>query len=929
MKKIVTIIIILFITQMFSSNILENEYFDIEKNKFTDGVFITPSVFVQKNIQLKSGDLLKFKVSIPEEGLYNIKLKYKVLNDSLEDNELSVKINGEYQFFEARRIILPQFWMPVSKKFNKDRYGNDLLPEHIKYKIENTYVFRDPAFIEEKPLYFYFSKGENEIELKLENGSIEIYEMNIISNVNIPKYEDYLINEGDSKNVFIKIEAEKYDYKNDTAINPVVSRDLEVEPYSTNNLLLNVFGGDTWAKSGKTVYYKVQVPQDGYYLLGVKYLQKDKPNMPVYREIYINDEIPFKEFDHVKFEYNSNWNIKSFDYKIYLNKGENIISFETDSTIYGNLINMLIREINSLNDLSLSMKKLIGQNNNQYIEWEVKDYFPDIDAYFKDIKRFILNSEEKLLELGVKKNSQPILLFEMALRNVDYFIENINKIPQKYSLISEGENSIVKYFSLILNELKNQPLLMDQIYVYSPGMQLPEKNISLNTKIMEFMKRFINSFLIKKKEKIDKDYITVWVNRSRNYIELMQRLADNDFTPKTGIKVKFSLMPNEQKLILANAAKITPDVAIGISNWLPFEMGIRGAVLDLRQFEDFPEIISNFSPGALLLYIYQEKCFGLPETQDFYVLFYRKDILDSLKIPIPETWEDVKNIIPELQRYGLNFYIPLSGSGGLKPFMFTTPFIFQTGGELYSKDGFSTTIDSLESIQGIKLMTELYTLYGVPLQVPNFFEKFKNGTLPIGISNLTTYIQLLVAAPELANSWDIALSPGIERNGEIYRWQAGSAQSVAIFNNTKSPEKAWEFIKWWLSEKTQANFSILIETLYGKEFFWNSANLKAFKQNSLPKEHKKVILEQWKWLREPVKTPASYILEREISNIWTKVVFEGKNLRASIDESVIKVNKEFSRKLEEFGYIKNGKKIKEYIIPDIQTILNWGNYNEK
>ena len=40
--------------------------------------------------------------------------------------------------------------------------------------------------------------------------------------------------------------------------------------------------------------------------------------------------------------------------------------------------------------------------------------------------------------------------------------------------------------------------------------------------------------------------------------------------------------------------------------------------------------------------------------------FYRKDILSELGLNIPRTWEDVMEVIPELQKRNMNFGLPLS-----------------------------------------------------------------------------------------------------------------------------------------------------------------------------------------------------------------------------------------------------------------------------
>ncbi|HQC41077.1 MAG TPA: hypothetical protein PK148_07760, partial [Petrotogaceae bacterium] len=161
-------------------------------------------------------------------------------------------------------------------------------------------------------------------------------------------------------------------------------------------------------------------------------------------------------------------------------------------------------------------------------------------------------------------------------------------------------------------------------------------------------------------------------------------------------------------------------------------------------------------------------------------------------------------------------------------------------------------------------------------------------------------------------------------------WHAGSTQACMIFKNTQNPESSWEFIKWWMSRETQSNFGYQVQALYGKEYMYNSANIRAFEQIPIPSEHKSTVLQQWKWMKEIPKTPAGYMLERELSNIWIKIVLQGKNTRAAVDESVIKINKEISRKLEEFGYSKDGVKIKDYYIPSIEDIIGWRNdYEEK
>ena len=63
--------------------------------------------------------------------------------------------------------------------------------------------------------------------------------------------------------------------------------------------------------------------------------------------------------------------------------------------------------------------------------------------------------------------------------------------------------------------------------------------------------------------------------------------------------------------------------------------------------------------------------------------------------------------------------------------------------------------------------------------------------------------------------------------------------------------------------------------------------------------------------------------ERELSNVWNKIVFDGVNPRVAIDNSIIIINREITRKMEEFGYLENGVKIKEFKIPTIESVRRW------
>jgi ABC-type glycerol-3-phosphate transport system substrate-binding protein len=182
----------------------------------------------------------------------------------------------------------------------------------------------------------------------------------------------------------------------------------------------------------------------------------------------------------------------------------------------------------------------------------------------------------------------------------------------------------------------------------------------------------------------------------------------------------------------------------------------------------------------------------------------------------------------------------------------------------------------------------------------------------------------MTAAPEISGLWGIDLYPAtVLPDGTQNRYATGSAQTSIMFQNTDKPQEAWQFLTWWMSTETQSEFQEQLILNYGREYLWFSANLEAFNNLDIPAEHKAVIREQWQWVQEPVRLPGSYMQERELSNIWNRIVFDGVNPRVAIDRSVIIINREIARKMEEFGYLVDGVQVREFTIPTIETVRGW------
>ena len=112
----------------------------------------------------------------------------------------------------------------------------------------------------------------------------------------------------------------------------------------------------------------------------------------------------------------------------------------------------------------------------------------------------------------------------------------------------------------------------------------------------------------------------------------------------------------------------------------------------------------------------------------------------------------------------------------------------------------------------------------------------------------------------------------------------------------------------------------MIKISYGDEYMWNTANTEAFGMLPWKSDDKEVILEQAEWIVEAPRVPGSYMVERELSNAYNSIVVDGKTLRTTLDDAAKNIDRETERKLEEFGYLKDGEVVTEYETPTIETV---------
>lgn len=895
----------------------------------TDAVY-TDDYGYTSAVQIGERGSIELELNVVADGIYYMCFDYLADSDTILPVEAQFMIDGDFPFYEMRQQVLESQWSTPQQK-SYDSYGNEVvgIPDKV-YEWQNKYIM-DSTYRYSGPLGIELTKGRHTVTVTLKEGTLLLGNFKLTAKPQVEAYTGSERAEGDG---FIEIQAEDFTYRNASSIHATCEYDPNLYPYQAGNRIMNTVDSTSFSEGGQQISYQFTVEKEGNYYLAFHYSQSDKSDFPVFMNIRIDGELPNTEFENCAFAYKKDYNLYTLldsegnKISVPLGAGQHTISMQISMEPLRNALETIEQIMGKVNDLSLEVTKVAGTNKDKYRDFSLESYIPGIgDTLTQWADELAAVMEEARTYNPDKKKIAAFSSISIAENQLRSLAKKPDELIYRIDELATSTSSVNQHLANLIDSLNGNDFSLDSIYLYQEdaAKQLPRhKNVFVKAGLG--IVRFCTSFgkQAYSSSNTNPEHLQVSVNRSRQHLEIMQQMITEEFTPQTGIEVDLSLMPDQTKLVLANASGDSPDVATGVNYSIPFELGIRGALKDLTQFDDFAEVAGRYTEGLLMPYVIDDSVYAIPETMNFQVLFYRKDILDKLGLEVPDTLEDVEEMLPDLQMRGLNFYYPTARTVGMKTFLDTTPIIFQSGGRLYDTYVEDVTITSEEVVEGFTTLTNLFTIYNLPKDVPNFYQHFRNGDYPIGISDFGTYNLISNAAPEIDGSWGVALIPGVkDENGEVMRYSSAGAESTFLFNSTpEREEQAWEFVKWWSSAQVQAEFGQRLQITYGDEYYWNTANCEAFAQLPWDSDDKEVISEQLTWTMEAPRALASYMVERELSDAYNLVVLGAKsaNVREALDDAQKNIKRETLRKLEEFGYIENGVTVKEYEVPTIEKV---------
>ena len=855
-------------------------------------------------------------VTVVEPGYYQIALVYRVRSERA-GGTVTITLDGALPYEEAEDIRL-EYWYENEAPIATDSRGNDLLPVQTISERQVSYVLANSRN-QNRPLSVYLT-GTHTLELTFAETDIQLEQV-VLYNEVLPYYEAYLTANGEDTglNRFQTLQAEKADYRNLSSLVPGTDRTgPQTVPSDPVRKKLNVISGNNWKAPGAALTWKVTVPEDGYYAVGLRWRQNLVEGLFSSRQLEIDGQVPFVEAGALRFAYGTDWKYTLLGgdepYRFYLTAGEHELTLRA---VPGDMLeagNMLTDAVYDLNEIYRRILMITGASPDPFQDYSL---FSDIEG----LQDGLLSSAEELDAVADKleglsgvKGGQTSILRQLS-KQLDSFAEDDAEIPERLSHFKSNISAV----AALLTILQEQPLDLDYItLVGTASAEVPEGQdkgffASLLYQLKAFFGSFFNDYSAVGDETSYDRRITVWYSGGREQAEIVKRLVDEGFSQKKKIAVEVQLVQiSLSQAIMANTA---PDVMLGVSRGQPVNLGIRGVLQDVSGLDGFADLADDYTKEAFLPYTCRGAVYGVPVTMNFHMLFARTDVLADLGVAIPQTWEELYACISRLQRANMSLGLPYSTTSsqgsidaGMGAKDLFPALLLQRDGRLYNDDHTATVLDEEATVEAFREWVTLYTEYQLDT-VYDFNNRFRTGEMPLGVADYSFYNVLQASAPEIRGLWTMVPIPGTQReDGTIDRREATSGSACVILKATDDLEASWTLTKWWCSAEVQAAIGNEIEILMGESARYTPANLKTLEMLPWTDAQLDMLNQQIVWLREIPEVVGGYYTVRGLDNAFRNVLFNGHNYRESLMEQMEIINTELTRKQTEFPLLSKEEK---------------------
>lgn len=829
--------------------------------------------------------------------------------------------------------------------FVTDAKNNELRPTMVQTPKWMEYTIHDSDGYYSSPLAFVIEAGEGGTPMTLTlsgvNEPVAIGSLTLTPAKTNQTYEEYMealrasgvaLTEGSD---VVRLEGEYTANTSTNVVYPVEDRsDALTSPVDTSRTLLNTIGTEKWETAGQWIRYKFQVNAAGMYEIYTRFKQSYLDGMYVCRTLKIYTEgydsadayqekfgntagyyngVPFEEATQLRFDYNNAWQVKGLSnggnqdatFKLYFEQGVTYtLHFEVALGSMSALVRQIEDILTSLNDDYLSIIKLTGSSPDDYRDYSFTRLLPNtmLDML---VQSEALGEVSKFLKedtVGVSSSYTGICdklknLLEKMGRDEDAIAKNLDNFK-----------TYVGSLGTFLTDAKTQPLQVDYFQIQGASAKAPKAKANFFRSFAHEVSSFVMSFFrdynsmgsMDTGDATEQRSVNVWLAYGRDQSQVIRNLCTNDFTPDSQISVDLKLISGGT-LLPSILAGMGPDVYLGLGQTDVINYAIRGALMNVEELEGFDDVVQNFNDAAMTVLSIADAdgdmhTYGLPENQQFPMMFIRTDILLNLDIEIPKTWEDLYVAQSKLESNNMEIGV-------------TTDYkmhLYQLGGSLFADNGMRINLDSVLGLKAFETMCNMFTQYSFPYKY-NAANRFRTGEMPIIIADYTSlYNHLKVFATELDGSWTFVPLPGYEmtdEDGNTYiNNKAVSTVTAAVMvkEENKNYTDAWTFLKWYTDAPCQTEYANEMVAILGDSAKHSTANRQALESMPWTNDEFIEIDRQFSNLASIPNYPGYYIIDRYTNFAFLSAYNDDADPSSELLSYIKTINKEITRKREEF-----------------------------
>lgn len=850
---------------------------------------------------------------VEQTGCYSIQVFYYPLESKCDRIEVGLQLDGQTPFRQAEALTLHRLWKNETQTFAADKTGNEQRPRQVQFFYWTHSFFYDNEGISNEPYQFCLSEGMHTLRLEGNRTDLVIEKIVLTAYKTPASYYEVSSSYADDRATQaepIWLEGEKADFKSDISLVPMYDRsDAKTSPSHPTQIRYNTIGDYNWQSQGQWLTWKFNIATAGYYRIGMRVQQNYQRGYATNRRVYIDDKVPFKELEAVEFAYSNDWYFQTLgdgkqEFEFYLSSGEHTISMEVVPGNTAALTSKLSGQVQRLYALYRAIIMVTGTQPDSLRDYYLASEIPSLKETITGLRD---DMRQTYREMQSHKNSGrdgDTASLDRLIQQMNSFLTELDTIPKRLNSFRDNISALSSW----IVRLKDQALELDYIQIIPSGVaSFQENESSLWDNLLFQVRQFVGSFVVDYNvignASESKDSIQVWVNLGRDQVQIIKSMVEDSFTPDTGIAVDLRL--TTASVVQATFAGTGPDVVLFAANDQPVNLAARNALIDLKQFPDYEEVVRQYSKETLVPYQYQGGVYGLPTTASFNMMFYRTDIFDEMGLQVPQTWKELYQLIPMLQRKNLSVGLPcvaMSSTGlpSSASSIFDT-LLLQQGQNYYRNDGAQTNMDTAEALQAFEQWTSFYTKYDL-LTDYDFYNRFRTGEMPIGIESYTLYNKLAAGAPEISGQWGMAPMPGTVRSdGHLDRSSAIFGSCSIILDTGANKAACWRFISWFNSSEAQSEYGRSVEALLGPASRYDTANQKALEDLPWTAGELKALQIQWETAKGIEQIPASYYISRNLYNAFRNVTLKDTNPREALGDYNRQMNEEITRKRTEFG----------------------------